>query len=311
MSEVVVIGPTSRNLIVELEVLPDPRSQMITASHHWRSLGGTSAGKSLHLAALGRSTTCVTATGDDADATTICDELEAAGVSVLPIRGLGPSEHHLNVMTRAGERLSIYLDHAPATTVSPRERAAVCSALAGARLVALDLSDVGRKLLDVVRHANLPVWVDLHDYDGANPFHADFIAAADVVLMNGDGMADPIAFLRGRVSAGAFAGVCTLGADGAIGVAADGEVVHVPAVPVEVVDTNGAGDAFAAGMVRRVLGHGHTGPLDGAALRAAMVAGALQAPAALASRGLAPTRGALGASAQQMDPPADGIETLQ
>jgi len=288
MTDDVVIGPTSLNHIVELDALPEPRSHMVTANDHWRTLGGTSAGKSLHLAALGRSTTCVTATGTDNDAAQIVAELAAAGVTVMPVRGDGPSEHHLNLMTRGGERLSIYLDHAPATPLTSGERASVTAALANARVVALDLSMLGRLLLEEVKGSGLPVWVDLHDFDGVNPFHEAFIPVASVVLMNGDGMDDPIGFLRGRVAAGAVGGVCTLGADGAVGVAADGELVRVSAVPVEVVDTNGAGDAFMAGMIDCVLAHRHSGPFGAAMLGAAMTAGARQATAALRSRGLGP-----------------------
>lgn len=288
MSDVVVIGPASINLIVELEALPEPRPHMVFAEDHWRTLGGTSAGKSLHLAALGVATTCVVATGDDADAVAITAELTAAGITVLGIEGSGPSEHHLNLMTRAGERLSIYLDAAPTAEPTPLDRARVAAELAEARLVALDLAPLGLALLPQVGAAGLPVWVDLHDYNGSSAFHEPFIAAADVVLMNGDGMPDPVAFLRGRVAAGAFAGICTLGADGAVGVAADGQVVRVEAVPVEVVDTNGAGDAFTAGVMRAVLAANLAGPIDAETLRRAMIAGAKQATAALASRGLGP-----------------------
>jgi sugar/nucleoside kinase (ribokinase family) len=290
VSEVVVIGAASLNVIVELDALPQPHPHTVTARQHWRTLGGTSAGKSLHLAALGRDTTCVTVVGSDADGTAIVEELTAAEVTVLALAADGPSEHHLNLMTRAGERLSIYLDSAPSIAVSRDERASVRAALADARAVALDLSALGAQLVDEVRASELPVWVDLHDYDGVNPFHEAFIEVADVVLMNGDGMEDPVAFLRSRVSAGAFAGVCTLGADGAAGIASDGEIVHVPAQAVEVVDTNGAGDAFAAGMIDSLLRLGAVGTIDGPTLRAAMAAGASQATTALRSRGLGPAQ---------------------
>lgn len=44
--------------------------------------------------------------------------------------------------------------------------------------------------------------------------------------------------------------VCTRGASGALSLTADGRWIDVPAEPVaDVVDTNGAGDAFLAGVV--------------------------------------------------------------
>ena len=53
MAEVVVIGPASLNQIVRLDALPEQRPHTVTARAHHRALGGTSAGKTLHLASLG------------------------------------------------------------------------------------------------------------------------------------------------------------------------------------------------------------------------------------------------------------------
>lgn len=288
MSDVVVIGPTSLNEIVELDALPQPRPHTITARAHWRTLGGTSAGKALHLAGLGVDVTCVSVVGHDADADAIRAAFDEHGAALLALTGQGPSEHHLNLMTRAGERLSIYLDHAPRADLTASHRTQIAALLAHAKVVALDLSPLGIDCVDAVRACGAAVWVDLHDYDGRNPFHEAFLPHANVVLMNGDGMDDPVAFLRARVAAGAHAGVCTLGADGAVGVASTGEIARVQAVPTEVVDTNGAGDAFAAGMIASLLDAGLTGPLTSPQLCAAMAAGATRATTALTSRDLAP-----------------------
>ena len=56
-----------------------------------------------------------------------------------------------------------------------------------------------------------------------------------------------------------------LGALGAVLVRADGTTAHADAVPVDVVDTTGAGDAFAAGFLPAWL--------SGAEPRAALEAG--------------------------------------
>jgi fructokinase len=50
--------------------------------------------------------------------------------------------------------------------------------------------------------------------------------------------------------------VLTRGPDGAVG-SFDGKHVEVPSVPVEVVDTVGAGDSFAAGLLHWLGRHGH------------------------------------------------------
>ena len=83
------------------------------------------------------------------------------------------------------------------------------------------------------------------------------------------------------MAAGARLAVCTHGPGGASGLSADSGWVEVAALTVDrVVDTNGAGDAFFAGVV--------TALADDSDLGTAMEAGAAQAARAVASPGLAP-----------------------
>ena len=286
--DVVVIGGASWNTIVTLDRLPESRPHTITALGHGQALGGTSAGKALHLAALGRHTTLVTVVSDDDDGRRIVSSLRADNLRTIAVHGGTASEHHLNLMTPAGERLSIYLDHAPAFTMTPRLKREISREIHAAAMAAVDLSDVGLEWLDEACHSAAQVVVDLHNYDGQNSFHEPFIAASDFVFMNDDAMTDPVPFLRRVVERGALLGVCTLGARGAIGVCADGTVVAVPAVPTTVVDTNGAGDAFAAGVIDFALASHVYSPLDAVSARRALEAGALQAAVAVRSWGVGP-----------------------
>jgi sugar/nucleoside kinase (ribokinase family) len=135
-------------------------------------------------------------------------------------------------------------------------------------------------VLAEARAAARPVWCDIHDYNGTGTFHQDFIAAADVLFLNDDGMADPLAFLRARVEAGTSLGVLTQGAAGATAVTSAGEV-HVASPPVQdIVDFNGAGDAFFAGFLVSHFG--------GATLQESLQAGHAQAARCLRSPDLAP-----------------------
>jgi sugar/nucleoside kinase (ribokinase family) len=144
----------------------------------------------------------------------------------------------------------------------------------------VDLADEARPLLARVREAGVPLVCDLHDYDGKNPFHQDFVDAGDVLFLNDDAMPDPVPWMRDRAAAGASLVVVTQGAGGATAVTPD-EVRHVPApVVAAIVDTNGAGDAFVAGFLMARLG--------GAALPESMAAGHRQAARCLAVPDLAP-----------------------
>lgn len=247
------------------------------AEETWNTVGGTSAGKALNLTAAGIDSLLYSFLGDDEGGDRVRTALEGTGV---PARwGESPdTERHINLMTRAGERVSLYV----ATVTEPEidVPADVRAALEGAEIVVLDLATTSLRLLPVATEAGRRVWVDVHDYDGTAAFHQPFLASADAVFCNADRLSDPLAFLRSRVDAGSSFAVCTLGAEGAVAVDAAGNVHRVAAVPVDVVDTNGAGDAFFSGVLAATLG--------GAALPAALTAGAASAATVLRTRHLHP-----------------------
>lgn len=185
-------------------------------------------------------------------------------------------------MDRSGGRVSIYLDvpSAPAA-VEPAVLARLLEATAAARAVVMDLSQRSRDVVDAVAATGVPVWTDVHDFDGHSSFHAPFLRAASFVFMNGDRLERPQEFLRACVDRGARVAVCTVGAEGAIAMSSGHDLLRVPATPVpEVVDTNGAGDGFLAGFL--------AAHLDGADLAHALASGADQAARALGTVQLSP-----------------------
>lgn len=252
---VFIAGPASWNTLVYLDRLPESRPHMIRARSHTSTLGGTSAGKALNLATLGASVTLRTLVGTDPEAVSILQRLDRDRIDVIAETADGASEQHLNLMTAAGERLSIYLDVPELVSEQYAER--TLAALDECDIAVIDLAEHSRPLLAEARRRGTQVWCDIHDYNGTDRFHGDFIEAADVLFLNDDGLEDPLPFMRERVLAGTSTVVCTLGAAGATAVTAAG-TVHVPAPPVtDIVDTNGAGDAFMAGyLMARVAGQG-------------------------------------------------------
>ncbi|WP_454851612.1 carbohydrate kinase family protein [Promicromonospora soli] len=272
-----VAGPAAWNTMVRLDRLPEPRPHTVFAQGSVRTLGGTSAGKALHLADLGVPATLAADVGTDPEGELILAALgRARSVEVLARHVAGPSEQHLNLMTDAGERLSIYLA-TPAP--SPEPDAAVVARLATAEHVVLDLSAVGRSLLPAAVASGATLWTDLHDYDGVAEFHRPFAEACAYVFLNDDGTNDHRALMTSLLERGASTVVCTLGARGAVALTAEGWF-ECPALPAEVVDTNGAGDAFFAGFFAAHLG--------GADTAGCLRAGARQATRALGSRHLSP-----------------------
>ena len=278
-ARVAVCGPASWNHLILLDRLPEPVPHMQFALGDLHTLGGTSAGKALHLAGLGAAVTLHTLLGADEEGRLVASALASAGVRVEAYPS-ERTERHTNLMTAAGERVSLYLATPSAASADALDR--MESAVAAADIAVVDLSEagaglVGRRLAGAV---GAPIWTDLHDYDGTAAFHEPFLRAADVVFMNDDATDDPWVLLQSCLDRGPRLAVCTLGARGAIALAADGTRAVVAARPVTVVDTNGAGDAFFAGFLAATL--------SGADLDGCLDAGARQAVVALSSPHLHP-----------------------
>ena len=277
MTRIAVVGPASWNRMVVLDALPEPVPHMEFAREWFDTVGGTSAGKALHLTALGRDTVLDSLLGDDDAGDRIRDALAAAGVTLRAHRA-ARSEQHLNLMTPAGARLSLYL----ATPDDPQPEATDAALFDGIDVAVLDLAPRSAELIPAARERGIPIWTDLHDYDGVSAFHRPFLEGAEAVFMNADRTDDPWALLARCIEAGPGIAVCTLGADGAIALDAYGRRAEVAAAPASIVDTNGAGDAFFSGFLDAWL--------DTAGdLEASLAGGARQAVVALSTRHLHPS----------------------
>ncbi|MGJ0388818.1 carbohydrate kinase family protein [Microbacterium sp. CGR1] len=276
-ASVFIAGPASWNSIVVLDRLPEPVPHMQFAEESWETLGGTGAGKALGLTALGRPTLFYALTASDEPGERVRGALDSAGVHTMWGDG-DATERHLNLMTRQGGRVSLYLASPSATHGD--DDGAIKAAMTASDVIVLDLAAEALRLLPMAASTGRPIWVDVHDYDGEADFHRPFLAAADAVFCNADRLDDPIAFLRSRIEAGSSLAVCTLGAEGAVAIDADGAEHRVAAAPADVVDTNGAGDAFLAGVLDACL--------DGLDVPTALAAGARTASLVLSTRHLHP-----------------------
>jgi sugar/nucleoside kinase (ribokinase family) len=269
----------SWNRIVRLDALPQPRPHTVFARGHHDTVGGTSAGKALNLTTLGARVTLATVLGNDQEGELARRALRHADLTLLDEISSTGTEQHLNLMDDHGGRVSVYL-RLPETAGAAVHDVALARAMQDCEVAVVDLAEATRPLLSRARGAGKPVWCDIHDYDGTSSFQRPWVDAADVLFLNDDGMTDPLPFMRSKVAGGSSVVVCTLGAGGATAVTATDEL-HVPVEAVaDVVDTNGAGDAFFAGFLMATLsGHG---------VAAAMKAGHRQAARSLRSGGLAP-----------------------
>jgi ribokinase len=285
MRPVVVVGDVATDVVVVLAGEPAPGSDR-PASIRSRG-GGAGANVAVHLARLGVPVTLVGSVGDDSVAAGLRAELTAAGVRLAlrtvagaatgTIVSLVEPGGQRSMLADRGANLSLEADDVPAvppgghlhlsgyTLLDPGPRtaglAAMTAAVAAGCTVSIDPASTG----------------PLRDY-GVDRWLAD-TSPATVLLPNADearlltGCADPMDAARALAARHPVVAV-SLGADGAVW-AAGTSLIHRPAHATEVVDTTGAGDAFAAGLLATWLaspGADPVGALDaGLALAADVV----------------------------------------
>lgn len=280
---VLVVGPASCNEIIHLSSLPEAVSGTHFAERAWSTLGGTSAGKALNLARLGAEVTLLTVLGTDEVARRVRRSLDATGIRVVSRDSRsGLCERHVNLMTTAGERVSIYA-HLP-EPASDWTRADADEHLVEADVVVVDLAWHARPWVAWAQDAGVPVWTDLHDYDGKSAFHAAF-ALADHLQLSSVALPQWRTFAERASAEQGGTVVVTHGAEGSAAIGPDGTWAERAGEHVEVVDTNGAGDAFFAGFL--------VSARSGDGLEASLRAGAAQAAVCLRGPHLAGELGGL------------------
>jgi sugar/nucleoside kinase (ribokinase family) len=256
---VVVVGDIATDVVAVLSGEPAPGSDRAAAIR--TRGGGAGANVAVHLGRLGVPVTLAGCVGDDAAATTLLAELDAAGVTcaVRSVRG-GVTGTIVSLVEPGGQRSMLAdrganLELAPAdvpalppgahlhlsgyTLLDPRPRTAGLAALAAAASAGATTS------VDPASTGPLTAY-------GVDRWLAD-TAGVTLVLPNADearlltgcaDAADAALALAGRHRAVAV----TLGAEGALWCSGE-HLVHRPAPPTRVVDTTGAGDAFTAGLL--------------------------------------------------------------
>jgi ribokinase len=250
--------------------------------------GGSAANTAAWLAQAGTEPLLVGRVGDDERGQTVRDELHAAGVEVaLAVDPELPTGTCIVLVGPDGERTmapDAGANDGLAETDLPDELLASAAHLhvAGYALLRSGSRTAARAAISRALEHGLSVSVDPSSAALLSPEFLDHAHGAELLLPNAEeaqmlsGERDPER--AARALAGRFSEVVvTLGADGALWTDG-GRSVHCDAVPVDdVVDSTGAGDAFAAGLL--------AARLESAAPEEALAAGARLAAEAVGRPG--------------------------
>ncbi|MEU8161079.1 carbohydrate kinase family protein [Micromonospora parva] len=273
MVDLLVLGGLGVDVRVRVPALPLPAADSHTVEPIELRIGNTGAGVALAARALGLRVLVVDTLGADPAGELVRAALTRAGVPAVLAENPDGTRRSVNLVDPGGRRTSLY-DPRPWRGGPPFSAAEVAALARDARHVHLSIMDWAVPLLPAVRAAiaaGVALSTDLHDWDGENTYHRPFADVADLVLVSGVRLGDRGASLAGTLAPRTV--LVTRGADGAELFPGDGTVTPVPpaTAPAPVVDTNGAGDAFAAGLIAaRLRGE----PLADAARYAARVAAA-------------------------------------
>jgi 2-dehydro-3-deoxygluconokinase len=237
-------------------------------------LGGAESNVAIGLRRLGVDVTWISRVGADSLGDMVLREIGAEGVRVVATRdpdaptGLMVKERRSSAQTRvwyyrtgsAASRMSV------ADVDFDLVRGAALLHLTGITpAVSASMAEVTEEAIRVARSAGVPISFDLN-YRGrlwtreqARETYRQIIPQADLVFGGDDEVAiavgdsdSPAELARRLVALGAGEAIIKLGADGALAVV-DGREYVQSAVPVTVVDTVGAGDAFVAGYLADYL----------------------------------------------------------
>jgi sugar/nucleoside kinase (ribokinase family) len=278
MKKVLVLGGASYDAIVHLDSFPNPTPQTIHHCKFHEAVGSTGVGKAANLCKLGFDVDLQILTGNDHQGNIIREYVSKLPLNLLNEIDPNGTERHVNLMNAAGQRISIFLTSTSSNP--PIHYESYLSYIQKADIVVLNIVDYCRNFIPLLKENNKEIWTDLHDYDGENAYHQDFIVASDFIFMSSDNLPDYQDCMMRLIENGKKLLVCTHGSKGASLLTAQKQWIHTPVMDgFERVDTNGAGDAFFAGFL-----YGYTRNLS---LDICMKAGHIVAGACITSPELA------------------------
>jgi acarbose 7IV-phosphotransferase len=248
MQKVFVIGGTTFDHIVYLPELPGNQPQTIHNAPFRETTGSTGSGKALNLTKLNVPNTLYSVLGNDVYGNSIIHHLQQNGVDFFYDIDPKGTERHINIMDAEGRRISMFITQS--SEILHFSKAKIEVAIQQSGIIVLNIIGYCRQLIPLLANCNKPVWTDLHDYDGSNAYHTDFIDVSQYIHLSSDNLPDYLPVMERLIAAGKELVICTHGREGATLLMKDGTSIEQPAlVSYPLTDANGAGDSFFSGFL--------------------------------------------------------------
>lgn len=244
------------------------------ASNLSLSIGGSESNVAIGLQRLGVLVAWCGRVGDDSLGILVEREIRAEGVDAhVTVDPTAPTGLMIKESrTPSVQRVTYYRSGSAGSRLAPEDidedlitGAALLHVSGITAALSLGCQDTLRYAIAVARAAGTLVSFDLNyrgnlwDRDTAGQFYRDIIAQADIVFAGDDEAAIAVGTganpvdLAGRIAAfGPRQVIIKLGGEGAVALI-DGELLHQAAVPIDALDTVGAGDAFVAGYLAELV----------------------------------------------------------
>ncbi|GLS21352.1 ribokinase [Labrys miyagiensis] len=244
----ICVGTTTLDQVLEIEEMPK-QAIKIPALRHAKRGGGPAATAAVACAVLDQPAELWSRMGADSESEFLRERLlhHGVGLSGTLFRSGADTVTAVVIVDRKGERFIVGYGHG-SLPCSPEHLPLDQVAKAGAVLADISWYEGAVALLDAARAAKVPSVLDAEGIEHDKLF--DLARRSSLPVFSEDGFAlisrraapDAASCQALAESLGTTIGV-TLGAEGSIWWT-DGGLAHVPALPVTVQDTTGAGDVF-------------------------------------------------------------------
>jgi len=264
---IVVIGSSNIDFIMKMDHLP-ARGETVTNATFMQTFGGKGANQAVAAGRAGGDVVFVNCVGDDPYAERMLAGFRESKINTdYIVRETGISSGTALVMI--GEGGHNYLSVAPGANnlLTPERVDAARNLIAAAAYVLMQFEIPAESIaraLDIAAEVDTPV---VWNYAPALPFDVTQLNKVSIVVANepeasaltGVPVTDEVSAqtaARKLRELGAQTAIITLGEAGSIVATAD-DVLHIPAFPVEPLDTTAAGDTYCGCLVV-ALAEGHS-----------------------------------------------------